>query len=475
MLWDQGPLGTGAGQGSQQDDRGRPSPLHARWRADEGRVGDVPAEAAPRRAAGTVDAEEGRRRFRQARRGRSAGRAMRHQRHDRSQHGRDRRRRGRLAFQSQGNRKDRPCQAQGQASARRRSSRLSSRRWSMRSRPAMTGSTSINMTATGCWFRPRAGRRPPGPGTATTGATSSVPIVRAAAKLPAGCLIDGEAVALDKKGKPSFQLLQATLKGGDARPRLLCLRPAGRPGRGHHRPPQHRAQGAACRAAQGRQPADPLWRPCHRQGREAVRRHLQGGRRGHHLEEGQGELRRQAVEELAEDQMHPAAGIRHRRLAGQRQAQGLPLAPPRRAGRAQAQICRQGRHRLRYQDDPRPQRSHAADGGRRTGAGRAAVCAARFALDRAEAGRRGRVHGIHQGCYASPPELHRAARGQAGEGGGAGEAEETLNALPDRRSRTPASSDNFGIKISNPDRVIYPGRRADQGRPRRLLCRDRSR
>ena len=40
-------------------------------------------------------------------------------------------------------------------------------------------------------------------------------IVRAAAKLPAGCLIDGEAVALDKKGKPSFQLLQATLKGGD--------------------------------------------------------------------------------------------------------------------------------------------------------------------------------------------------------------------------------------------------------------------
>ncbi len=41
-------------------------------------------------------------------------------------------------------------------------------------------------------------------------------VVRAAAKLPPGCLIDGEAVALDKKGKPSFQLLQSTLKGGDA-------------------------------------------------------------------------------------------------------------------------------------------------------------------------------------------------------------------------------------------------------------------
>src|SRR3954470_5040185 len=42
------------------------------------------------------------------------------------------------------------------------------------------------------------------------------PLVKAAAKLPAGCLIDGEAVALDKDGRPSFQLLQSTLKGGGA-------------------------------------------------------------------------------------------------------------------------------------------------------------------------------------------------------------------------------------------------------------------
>ena len=37
-------------------------------------------------------------------------------------------------------------------------------------------------------------------------------LVKAAAGLPAGCLIDGEAVAIDERGKPSFQLLQATLK-----------------------------------------------------------------------------------------------------------------------------------------------------------------------------------------------------------------------------------------------------------------------
>jgi bifunctional non-homologous end joining protein LigD len=37
-------------------------------------------------------------------------------------------------------------------------------------------------------------------------------LVKAAAQLPAGCLIDGEAAALGEDGKPSFQLLQSTLK-----------------------------------------------------------------------------------------------------------------------------------------------------------------------------------------------------------------------------------------------------------------------
>ena len=37
-------------------------------------------------------------------------------------------------------------------------------------------------------------------------------LAKAAAQLPPGCLIDGEAVALNKKGKPDFQLLQSTLK-----------------------------------------------------------------------------------------------------------------------------------------------------------------------------------------------------------------------------------------------------------------------
>lgn len=41
----------------------------------------------------------------------------------------------------------------------------------------------------------------------------------AAASLPGGCLIDGEAVVLDAEGKPSFGLLQSTVKGGKGQKR----------------------------------------------------------------------------------------------------------------------------------------------------------------------------------------------------------------------------------------------------------------
>ena len=37
-----------------------------------------------------------------------------------------------------------------------------------------------------------------------------------------------------------------------------------------------------------------------------------------------------------------------------------------------------------------------------------------------------------------------------------------------------ATAEDFGIKISNPDRVIFPEHRPDQERPRRLLCGDRA-
>ena len=58
-----GPLGPRAGQGPEQDDRGRPPSFHARWRADERRVGDVPDEAQAGREGRAVDAQEGHRRL----------------------------------------------------------------------------------------------------------------------------------------------------------------------------------------------------------------------------------------------------------------------------------------------------------------------------------------------------------------------------------------------------------------------------
>ncbi len=220
-------------------------------------------------------------------------------------------------------------------------------------------------------------------------------IVRAGSKLPAGCLIDGEAVALDNKGKPSFQLLQSSLKGGDRRPCLLCLRPAGRPGRGHPQAAQHRAQGAARRAAQDRQPADHLWRSRHRKGRGAVRSDLQGRRRGDRLEEGQCPISRRAQPKLAQGQMHAAAGIRHRRLAGERQASRLSLIASGGEGWAQAALRRQGRNRVRCSDDSGSEQADEGDRSRRAACRSAASRASRVALDQAGPGRRSRLHGIH--------------------------------------------------------------------------------
>ena len=146
-------------------------------------------------------------------------------------------------------------------------------------------------------------------------------LAKAAASLPAGCLIDGEAVALNAKGKPDFQLLQATLKEQKRRqPRFLRLRPAGRSRQGHQKAAQPRAQGAVGGAAQGVAP--PILYGDHviGKGEELFDAICKRGRRGHRLEERRRALSRRPHTQLAQGQMHPAAGVRHRRLVGKRQA-----------------------------------------------------------------------------------------------------------------------------------------------------------
>ena len=147
--------------------------------------------------------------------------------------------------------------------------------------------------------------------------------------LPAGCLIDGEAVALGKDGKPDFQLLQATLKGGRRRPRFLRLRPAGRPGRGHPKLPniERKERLAALLKAV---PA-PILYGDHviAKGEALFEAICKEGGEGIIAKKAERAVSRRTGEELAQGQVHPAPGIRHRRLAGERQKARLPLAPPR--------------------------------------------------------------------------------------------------------------------------------------------------
>ena len=143
-----------------------------------------------------------------------------------------------------------------------------------------TGSTSIKYDGYRLLLAVGEAARPPGPATARTGATSSGRWSRRAAKLPAGCLIDGEAVALDDEGEPSFQLLQSTLKerrGANLVFYAFDLLVDRR--RGHPPAAQHRAQGSPRGAARRRAAADPLRRPRHRPRRGAVPRGIckQGG------------------------------------------------------------------------------------------------------------------------------------------------------------------------------------------------------
>ena len=90
------------------------------------------------------------------------------------------------------------------------------------------------------------------------------------------------------------------------------------------------------------------------------------------------------------------------------------------------------------------------------------------ALAEARAGRRDRLHRIHLRRHPSPPELHRAARGQAGEPGGDRERQAAAQG-----GERPRASD--ARKPRHQDHQPRPGdlpdREADQGRPRRLIMR----
>ena len=94
-------------------------------------------------------------------------------------------------------------------------------------------------------------------------------------------LLDGEIVALDDKGKPSFSALQSDSKAARRQPCLPAFDLLEIDGEELDELPNHRAQAAARRAdRRGAAARHPLCRPYHRQGRATVRGDVRRGRKG---------------------------------------------------------------------------------------------------------------------------------------------------------------------------------------------------
>ena len=181
-----------------------------------------------------------------------------------------------------------------------------------------------------------------------------------------------------------------------------------------------RKQRLAALLGEGRAALHPLCRPYRRQGRATVRGDVRGRPGRDHLQEGRRALSPRPHQELAQGQMHPAAGIRDHRL--ERRATRRAAASGRccsalnedgklrYAGKVGTGFSMAVQHELRAQLD-----KLAADEGPGRGAPRRG---ARRALGEARAGRRDRLRRVHRRQCRAPRQLPRPARRQAGEGGG---------------------------------------------------------
>ncbi len=184
------------------------------------------------------------------------------------------------------------------------------------------------------------------------------------ARLPAeSATLDGEVVVLADDGTTSFADLQAAFQEGRPQPpHLLRLRPPAPRRPQSPRPPAARAQGPPRAAPRCRRPRHPPpLRAPRRRRRRDLPQGLRAPRRRHHLQARRRQVLRRPLLRLAQIQVPPRAGVRHRRLHPARRR------PHRHARhrRAPARLLRQGRkadlrrphrHRLQPEDPQAPPR-----------------------------------------------------------------------------------------------------------------------
>ena len=355
------------------------------------------------------------------------------------------------------------------------------RRWSTTCRPATAGSTKSNMTATGCCSRV-------GDGVATAWTRNGKDwsdkfkaLVKAAAQAARRLPDRRRGGRARRRGQAELPAAAVDAQGAAGRqPRLLRLRPADRPRRGHPQAAQYRAQGAARGAAR---------RACRRRSSTATMSSAAARRCSTRVckQGGEGIISKKASA--------PYSGTRTRNWLKikciQRQEfviVGWSESDKRRGFRSlllarergrQADLCRQGRHRLQRQAD---RGADGADGAARDRTRRRSRCRAPTARARTGSSpswspRSPSPNSPTTASFGTRASLG-CARTSRRQGRRAGSAEAS-EAKP-RRSRASAPKRKkrrdrrgFRDRDQQPGTGDLPRTRPDQEGPRRLLC-DRS-
>ncbi len=318
------------------DEEGQ-APLHPDRRADEGRVGADPPQA--RGQGGELAARQDRRRVCERSRPR-----LRRQRRQRAHHGRDRCGRtsppgtGRVGGQSgqrQGVGEEAASHCRPFPQAGGEAPRLPHAPTGDPRRPAADRERLAARDEVRRLPRAGRGRRRPGGRVQPLRPRLDGEVRRGARRLRGAAVRLGAARRRDRRlGRRRQAELLDTAGGVEGRraAALFRLRPARTRRRGSGRPASGRTQGQAGDAARGGAAAAALLRARPRRRRSDVRRAVRARLRGRRQQARRRQGPPRPLGVVAQGQVHPPPGVRHRRLVEVGQGPGLRLAAARRAG-----------------------------------------------------------------------------------------------------------------------------------------------